>query len=369
MPTGCINKINSVLSALLILLANCTVHCTVQFSTLPRQHPGLVLLDRTSLMNKVRKGRSVAFCAMSPSTSVQDAIRYFRLERSALLGPDADDVETICSLHFGLQAQDAETVLLSMYNRLNARAVRSRKVLSERFLFATNRKVRGTIHLFTAHDWPVAASATRERLTALINSAYTRGPRGVVDSAAFVDAEISHLVSTAHGAEATLVDAYTQNRAASIVLCRFPFMRAAMCGLGSRSRCSAIVLVPRTCEWRSVDALETVCEAARAYFSCYAPAREEDFRYWMGLRAGDSRAAVNSLVESGSLVQVVGLPTGWLVAENFSQRFQEWLRNTPPREKWPVRLLRLFDSYLLPQKDKRWIIDDIVLDRVWRERH
>ncbi len=66
-----------------------------------------------------------------------------------------------------------------------------------------------------------------------------------------------------------------------------------------------------------------------------------------------------------SLVQVVGLEKGWLIAAEMKDRLLECVRNPPPRDEWPVRLLGRFDPCLLPHQSKEWVVSERYRQRIW----
>ena len=86
-------------------------------------------------------------------------------------------------------------------------------------------------------------------------------------------------------------------------------------------------------------------------------------RYWSGLRAPSSRAAVDALIARGALVHVRITGGPMLLAAR--DDVNELCRPPPTPDKWPVRMLGRFDPLLLAHKDKTVWVRRIDYPRVW----
>jgi hypothetical protein len=98
---------------------------------------------------------------------------------------------------------------------------------------------------------------------------------------------------------------------------------------------------------------------ARLYFDCYGPATGADFRWWSGLSKDEAGRAISDL--GGELVPVQVENTGcWL----FEPRLDELVscNGEPPRG---VRLLPVWDAYLMAYRDRGRYLPEAWYDRVY----
>lgn len=310
----------------------------------------------------------------SSGAALAAGIRYFRMQRTSLWDNKPATGGTLAHDHFGLQAQDAGAALVCIFNRQHSHA-ETRGALSARYLHASEDVSRawgqrGTLHMYATSDWPVAMAATRARLYAAATSSATRcGSGALANEAVTVVADElrkgletdSRIVEKMSGDASAIVRSSVKRNA---------FIAACAEGLGTRvtrkgNLARLVVLAPAAAgAWRDVTVDDAMREAAERYFSCYAPARERDFRYWMGVHAGESKRAVNGLIDDGVLVHVEGMEE-MLVAKTCVEKLMECLKKAPPREEWPVKLLGRFDPYLLPHIDKNWVVGDRWRSTVW----
>jgi len=131
-------------------------------------------------------------------------------------------------------------------------------------------------------------------------------------------------------------------------------------------------------EWNPPTFEEANIELARRYLHTFGPATSQDFAYWRGIPLKDARVAFSALEpKAGNDVNAIGVVnvvkalkvTGVGRIGNelliLEKDLDTLLESTPPRSKWPVKLLYRFDPILLGHKDKSWIIDRKHYDKVW----
>jgi hypothetical protein len=95
------------------------------------------------------------------------------------------------------------------------------------------------------------------------------------------------------------------------------------------------------------DRERALAELARRYIGAFAPATDRDFAYWSGLNLGDVRAGLEAIAQELEEVQVGGET---MLA----------LRGRLPRlpKAGQVRMLGMFDTYLLGYKDRSFTAGD-----------
>jgi uncharacterized protein YcaQ len=98
------------------------------------------------------------------------------------------------------------------------------------------------------------------------------------------------------------------------------------------------------------------------YLRGYGPASTQDFSYWSGLMAGETKTAIENNRARLTEVRTEGSELSlWMLKEDHKQ-----LEKLDPQERIPPRLLPKFDSCLLGHKDRRRLIDLQFLKRVCR---
>ena len=319
-----------------------------------------------------------AFGSPATNATIAAGIRYFRMIASSLHDAKEEDgdAEALARNHFGLQGQDPEAVLLTIFNRSRTEPARNRTMLTQRYLRDSDAVVRawgqrGTLHMYAVPDWCTASVLSAKQLLGNTELTIKRGTPKIESVFEKVTAEIERELKAGREVDTSIVDKfefdYPIERSQAR---RHPWIHAIRRGLGSRvtrtgKNSRLVVLTPRRCEWEEPTLDEAIRTVAIRYFAAYAPAREQDFRYWTGLRAGESREIVKILAEEGVIVQVKGLEDGWFAAESVKERLMECMRAPPPRDEWPVRLLGRFDPYLLPHQNKEWVVDERHRPRIW----
>jgi hypothetical protein len=101
------------------------------------------------------------------------------------------------------------------------------------------------------------------------------------------------------------------------------------------------------------------------YLSGYGPASAQDFFYWSGLMAGDTRKTIENV--AGSLIEEVEIEGAkgrfWMLKEDF-----KLLDSISLDEKAPPNLLPKYDSFVLGHKDRTRIIISEYMKHVFRSK-
>jgi hypothetical protein len=287
-------------------------------------------------------------------------------------------------VHFGIQAQINSAARVAVANRTGwgGEGPPDPEALVERGRLVRCWGQRGTLHLYQPQDWPLVCAATGARLRQQSEDRVRRieakdGSRSMaaLDRAGEVALEIlqrpPHRVSKSSLEE--VGDAVLAGESYSA------FLR--LCSEGHASRVEAgdnkeAVLAWRPSllpelEWREPSFEEAMIEVARRFFHGYGPATEADFRYWLGVPAGESKPAVEALCTLGELIEIAvdGGPLKQdrqLVPAVDAEMLVE---QPPPPGRWPVRLLGRFDPLILAHVDKSWWIEPEHYRRVWHHTH
>lgn len=247
---------------------------------------------------------------------------------------------------------------------------------------------RGTLHAYDAADWPTVAAAYADRLSAARYGSLSTAAQRVV---ATQQAKLSALLAggrTVSTADLGGGPAY------------FTFLGIPLTGAGARVNVTGrTALAPRSVlapglpeVWAPPPTESAVAVAVVRYFGAFAPATEADVRYYLGLRAAESRATVAALLADGTLacVTVVGEAGGgapaaaaatvaahpdaaaadaalavgptYMLAEAAAAAAAA---APPPPAPPPCRLLGRFDPLLLGHPDKAWLVPPAHKGAVW----
>lgn len=262
-----------------------------------------------------------------------------------------NSVATVASELLGLQAQDFGAAALQVRSRSRGLT----RVDFEDALFIDRSVVRtscmrGTLHVLLAEDvrWvlrligPVAIRKTTSRSRSLgIDYEITKKARKVVAAAleggkALVRASIFEALKEAGIA--------TEGQAGIHIL-RLLALEGMICYGRGTGRDETFVLLE---EWlhacRDDHRGGDVSELARRYVAAYGPVTPDDFSWWSGLGASESRKAWGAIADELIEVEVVGR-TSWLSKHSCASV-----------EKLPAsraaRLLPAFDPYILGYRDR-----------------
>ena len=324
-----------------------------------------------------------------PLSVSADQVRYYRMRRSGLLEPFVDAGAAAAAL-MGVQAQVNSAALTALWQRLrggasaaddfgmdipmggNAPTLASLTTEAYGALARGAHRAlvrlwgqRGTLHLYATSDWPMVSASVGPREAARVGDRHAASAL-----AAAVGAVTGHL---AEGQRVTR-EVFTTALRQPAALRYGAFICATLVGAGARSDTGdngRVELAPRR-EWapqHEAWAAPAACAATEAlaarYFACYGPSCEADFRYWSGLRADQSRAAVASLVARGAFLPVrVASGHGRDGPPLLVLRDEAHVLAADVGE-WPVRMLGRYDPLLLGHKDKGVWVDRAHYRRVW----
>lgn len=294
-----------------------------------------------------------------------DQVRRFRFERTGLIRPH-DSPEAAARALFGIQAQILPAAGLALWNR-TGKFTHSR---FEEMLYRSRSLVqlwgqRGTLHVYDIHDWPLLHGARssnltwwermaaddnhamedyRHRVSAVAQALRERESMGRSDLRALNLNLPEELYSPWGGIFADLVRHGYACHAGRV---------------GNEGHFAHRERWAPDLAWNPPDAESANVEIALRYFACYGPARAEDLAHWRGSTLANTRRWIAALDEALVTVQVDGSP-------HLARRDDlDHLAALPDRsDSLPVRLLYRFDPCLLAHADRRWIVDDAVLDRV-----
>lgn len=306
------------------------------------------------------------------------------------LEPTIAGAVSICRHLGGLQAQEVTPAALATWNRLRYDPTLNRATLFS-WLTATPQPVgivrchgqRGTIHLYDTQTWPMACAALRERLLEKRRKS------------AGADA-----LRVAHEKLKKKLDAGKSVRSEDLPGAEFAlrysaFMSVTLAGLGTRVETSGrSVIAPRSIvapemkRWNTPIEHDAILYLARSYFSAFGPATEKDFRYYMGITAQASTAAVRTMQEYGELLTVEiieskegepasregksidhlldsGFSSKSLISRSALQELDVVKEKYGSSDALPLLLLGRFDVLVLGHENKKWLISPDMKRHVW----
>jgi hypothetical protein len=342
--------------------------------------------------NARKRPRDEPLAGLVPVIVSELSARLHRLHGSRLLAaaacpPTPAGAVDLARALFGLQAQDANAAALALWNRLGgpfgAPVPSAAQILA---WFGPDAGAtglvrchgqRGTIHVYDRWTWPVVCAFARERL--LRQRRKSAGAEALRNAHDLLRKKLEAGLNVGSG---DLPGADSSLRYST-------FMSLTLDGLGSRMDCvGGTVIAPRAHvapdmqTWNPPEEGHAVRQAARAYFSSFGPATELDFRYYMGLTATPSRAAVEGLRTSGELLEVqispcisfrgdthaalTGMESPSLITPEALVKLLELEKVSASLvSKLPVLLLGRFDVLLLGHQDKDWLLDPAIKRHVW----
>jgi hypothetical protein len=312
------------------------------------------------------------------------AIANFRLRRNHLLRNDdaAADAVTISRDMCGVQAQVMSAAYLQLWARNHAltRSEIEDALWKTRTLVKTSL-MRQTLHLIPADEFPLYIAALRpsrvaqalrtmarfgisreegESITPLIMDALSAGPLRRPAIAAVVRPKVSKR------ARAWMEACWS--------MIRIPVAEGSICY--GRGEGNEIVFI-RTDQWlkdrsikdqrlpklkvESVAVTQAQCEIFRKYLRAYGPASLHDFAHWSGISMQEVKPLLPLL--QAELAEIPGEKKNcWLLPEDVAA-----LNKSSARETC-VRLLPIFDSYLLAHREKDHLLSMQHYKHVYRNQ-
>jgi hypothetical protein len=292
----------------------------------------------------------------TPSRVPPESIARFRLRRHHLLDEPPSDAVTICRDMCGVQAQVMSAAWLQLWTRNHAltRAEMERALWQTRTLVKTSL-MRQTLHLVPTDEFQLYIAALKpsrvaaalrvmarcgiareegEALTPLIVDALASGPLGRAAIAAAILPKVSKRVR------------YWMEKVWSHV--RVPVAEGLICyGSGEGNEVTFI----RVDQWlpglkaKPVSPVEAQCALLWKYLRAYGPATLTDFAHWSGISMQEVKV-LPPLLDS-ELVEFPGEKKSRLLL-----REDAAVLNKDSRKESCIRLLPLFDPYLLAHRDK-----------------
>jgi Winged helix DNA-binding domain len=307
----------------------------------------------------------------TPSRIPTEAIARFRLRRHHLLDDAPADAVTICRDVCGVQAQVMSAAYLQLWTRNHAitRGEIESALWKTRTLVKTSL-VRQTLHLIPTNEFQLYIAALRpsrmaavlrvmarcgiareegEALTPLIMDALASGPLGRVAIADAVRPKVSKRVRA------------WMEKVWSIV--RVPVSEGLICyGPGENSEINFI----RVDQWlprlkrKPISSTQAQLVLLRKYLSAYGPATLTDFSHWSGISMQEVKP-LRALIESEAK-EIPGRKSSFLLREDVAA-----LNKSAGRTAC-IRLLPIFDTYLLAHRDKNHLLSAQHYKRVYRNQ-
>jgi hypothetical protein len=274
----------------------------------------------------------------------------------------------VCGIHAQMMSA-AELQLAARVDGLTPRRVQD--ALWKRHTLIKTWAMRGTLHLFSAEDFPLWAAAFRIRdhwrkpywLKAFSVSeremvAIIEGIGDVLgDGRARTREELAGEVASRvgpHARKQLSMDSWgalLKPAAAGGVLAFGP----------NRGRNVTFVRPDRWIEgWRDLEPGPSAREILRRFLHMHGPTRLENFAHWWGLARASARRVWRSLEDELEKVDVEGEPAWVLAADATTIAGME-----PDRS---VRLVPNFDSYLLAYHPRSALVRDAVRDLIFRQQ-
>jgi len=304
-------------------------------------------------------------------------IARFRLRRHHLSDEPPQDAVTICRDVCGVQAQVMSAAHLQLWTRNHAltRAEIESALWQTRTLVKTSL-MRQTLHLIPADEFHVyiaslkpsrVAQALRamarcgivreegEALTPLIMEALSAGPLRRPEIAAAVRPKVSKRVRSFMELSWSMI--------------RVPVAEGLICY--GRGEGNQIVFI-RADQWlpklarKSIPVTEAQCELLRKYLRAYGPATLTDFAHWSGISMQEVKT-LRPLLEA-ELVEVPGGNKNCMLLREDVAALNENSGNENSGKEACIRLLPIFDSYLLAHREKDHLLSAQHYKRVYRNQ-
>jgi hypothetical protein len=319
---------------------------------------------------KTRPGALVA----NAENSVADSIASFRLRRNHLLDDSSQnqDAVTICRDMCGVQAQVMSAAFLQLWTRNHAiaRAEIESALWKDRTLVKTSL-MRQTLHLISTDEFLLYIAALRPSRFAQAMRVMDRCGITREESEALIPMIMETLsagplsrpaVAAALRPKASKRVRFWMENSWSLV--RLPVAEGLVCY--GRGEGNAIVFI-RVDHWLPklklglMSATEAQCALLRKYLRAYGPATLTDFSHWAGIPMQEVKTLF-PLIED-ELAQIPGdKKSCFLLREDVAAL------NGSAAARGSIRLLPIFDSYLLAHRDKDHLLSPKHYKRVYRNQ-
>jgi uncharacterized protein YcaQ len=301
-----------------------------------------------------------------------ERIARFRLRRHHLLDEPAADAVSICRDMCGVQAQVMSAAYLQLWTRNHSlRRTEIENALWKKRTLIKTSLMRQTLHLIPTDEFPVYIAALRqcrragalrvmarcgisreegEAITPLIMEALASGPLGRAAIAAAIRPKVSKRVRNFMELSWSHV--------------RVPVADGLICYGGGEG--NQVVFI-RVDQWlpklkvKNISSTAAQCELLRKYLRAYGPATMHDFSHWAGLPMPEVKA-LRPLLEA-ELEEIVGeTKSAMLLREDVAAL------NKCSETEACIRLLPIFDSYLLAHREKDHLLSPQHYKLVYRNQ-
>ena len=285
-----------------------------------------------------------------------------------------DVVNTLCGLH----AQNSLTPYLSLWNRIRCfkSELLDTALYKEKSLVKT-WCMRGTLHIIQSQDLPIYHNALK-RMWFEHHGRYMRPPEwpSIEQRQRVIYPQISKALAEGPLTRKQLSSALRQKLGDLAqpyprlfsgwggILKDTAYSGLTVCG----TPCGKETCFARTDLWLPrVNLAEIGEEQAKEqlllrYLEGYGPASLQDFSYWSGLLAGETRAAFEGVLSDLAEIRVKNCKRSLFAVK----RDLKCLEKTSMSEERSVCLLPKFDPYLLGHKDKTRVMNNEHLKLVYR---
>jgi len=310
----------------------------------------------------------------TPSGIRVDKIASFRLRRNHLsdAAPEDQDAVTICRDMCGVQAQVMSAAYLQLWTRNHAitRAQIENALWKTRTLVKTSL-MRQTLHLIPTDEFPLYIAALRPSRFAQAMRVMERCGITPDESAALIPLIMETLsagplsrpaIAAAIRPKASKRVRFWMENSWSLV--RLPVAEGLICY--GRGEDNAIVFI-RTDHWLPKLKLELMSPVEaqgallRKYLRSYGPATVNDFSHWAGIPMQEVRSLPALL--KPELVEIPSNKKNCLLLREDVE-----VLNSRAVAKGSIRLLPLFDSYLLAHREKDHLLSAKHYKRVYRNQ-
>jgi uncharacterized protein YcaQ len=302
-----------------------------------------------------------------------EAITSFRLRRHHLVqdSTQKQDPVTICRDMCGVQAQVMSAAYLQLWTRNHAitRSEIENALWKTRTLVKTSL-MRQTLHLIPTDEFPLYIAALRPSRFAQAMRVMQRCGIAHDESGALIPLIMETLsagplsrpaIAAAIRPKASKQVRFWMENSWSLV--RLPVAEGLICY--GRGEGNAIVFI-RTDHWlpklnlEFMSATEAQCTLLRKYLHAYGPATLTDFSHWAGIPMKEVKP-LRALIDS-DLAELPGDKSRLLLRKDVAALTVRSAANPS------IRLLPLFDSYLLAHREKDHLLSAQHYKRVYRNQ-
>ena len=315
----------------------------------------------------------------------EDQVLYFRSRRSHLAGPGATDAVQAAIDILGAQSQQPGPGMLALSQRTRTRPsaeeVRSLLYDYDPPYLVRSWGQRETLHIYAPEDWRAIAAAREQWAPA--------GRRGEMPSAQTLEKAVRAIANKGEATRGDIIDlaperfvqqALEKHRkylktvesarrfaAGRVLWCLS--MRGDVCignKKGTEQAYAAREVWFPDLPWPEINSSEACQQLTRRYLSFNGPATVQDVAHYFGARVREARAWIDALQADGELVEV---RCGDRKALWLRKKDEKALRETPKKsaKDWPVRLLPMWDTYLMGHADKTWTVSEAQEQKlIWR---